>query len=121
MNDRPPLHTLNSKLRVISRAVPEGSFWRHQKSGTVYEVVTLAISESTGDCKVVYRPASAPSDLVLTTALGREYDVGTGREVYSHLVFERPLSEWEELVDIDGDLIEHQPRFKRVERATIYV
>jgi hypothetical protein len=78
----------DEELMVRLASCPKaGSRWRHYKSGKIYYVQCAAISEATQEPLVVY------------------HWVG-----YS-LPFARPLSEWEETVEWEGQKV---PRFRPV-------
>ncbi len=75
----------DAELLALMANVPRpGSPWRHYKTGKLYWVQCNAIGEATQQPLVVYHQQS------------------------SAILFARPLSEWEELVEWDGGKV---PRF----------
>lgn len=73
---------------LLAAAPLPGSLWRHFKTGDDYVVAGAAIAESTQEPLVIYRPVDAAG-----------------------VHFARPLAEWEESVDVNGQAV---PRFRRL-------
>lgn len=104
---RPSLKQLAFRKYEASRAVPKGSFWRHQASGDVYQITGHTIRESDGVAMISYRPVAYD---------GVQEPCGYGERPAAEVKFSRPLSEWSEHVILstgtEGTL--GGPRFKQV-------
>lgn len=97
---RPSLSALATKCRTIA-GIYAGSFWRHYKSGDIYEVTGATIREADGIPMISYKPVSKTD------------------EDTTGLVISRPASEWEEyIIPDDGSAI--HPRFSRVHKVESY-
>ena len=66
------------KRGAEAKRLPPGSLWKHAKTGNAYFVITVAVEESSMRLLVIYAEEE------------------TGR------TWSRPLSEWEEEVDVGG-------------------
>ncbi len=78
------------ELEARQKEVPDlGTKWQHYRGG-YYILISGSIDESTGEPRVLYQPA-AP--------------------IWTSVKFDRPLREWQELVEYEGRKV---PRFTRV-------
>lgn len=74
---------------TLASAPKAGTPWVHSKTGHLYWVTLAAVAEASLQPLVVYHRQS------------------------SSLMFARPLTEWEELVDVGGERV---PRFRPITR-----
>lgn len=76
--NRPTLEDLARRSRM-QNGIYKGTFWRHTSSGGVYEVSSIGIRENDYEEIVHYSPVSHPD-----------------------LIFDRPLAEFREQMEING-------------------
>jgi hypothetical protein len=90
--ERPSLEELSQRNRLLT-GLYVGTAWKHVASGKFYEVTKITMREADADPTVDYSPVGYPD-----------------------LTFNRPLSEWLEMIGAD----QQQPRFARAERTVTY-
>ena len=117
MSERPTLSRLAASLRIAAMEVPVGSFWAHYKEGDVYEVTDLSIEESSGEIKVVYRPAPVLEEARYEGLV----NYSANDDDLTGLSFTRPFSDWfEQVRPKEGADWAVLPRFARVHRIQVY-
>lgn len=81
------MKTESELLETLVLSPPIASLWKHYKEGTVYRVIGWALLEATREPLVLYQ------------------------SVHSSLVWARPLAQWIELVEHEGQRV---PRYTRL-------
>jgi hypothetical protein len=107
--DRPSLTSLAARCRHFTGTFG-GTYWRHQKSGGLYQITHASIRECDGTPEFNYVPIAEPEmrdGLVLHRVTDERLD---------GLSFHRPVSEWLEVTDGPDP----KPRFIRVFPKTVY-
>ena len=114
------LRELNKELYLAAAKYKAGAFWRHSKSGDVYEVTGHSARESDGAIEIIYKPARHSDAYVLQYVDGTAICSETGDQVYAHLSFHRPIGEWEELVDEPVSLSHGRARYTPVHKSRVF-
>lgn len=108
------LKQLSYNQHEASRAVPVGTFWRHQSSGKIYEITGHAICEEHQEPRISYRPAEMD--------WAGDDHLAFGEWPAREVVFSRRLSKWFEQVEWESDTGNHfGPRFIRVTKIEQWV
>ncbi len=88
-----PIHILSNQIRAAEEMVRKGSVYRHNASGTAYEVVGHAVQEATQKVQVLYRRAfhsDEGRDLKAETLVwARDFDLFTDPERFTRVISRR--------------------------------